>query len=220
MSLGNFQKETLTLKISKQPEHEARAQVKSKLENSNTAYVSVLVPAAHFPAVLGTESANVPGLWVWGGCSPLSTGPVCPPAVATVRGIWVLGRLLHTGQRARSPQAPTPGTWTCPAEAEGAEPGKERAGLSPPLWATSGPSRLLFFLIQMLILTSRPHCFPSIYLRPQEPGSVSHRTHSPGAFYTVIILKKVTGLLKWQQEIVTPGRRIFSYFISSLFPPK
>lgn len=65
---------------------------------------------------------------------------VClPPGCSYCRGIWVLGRRLHTGQRGRSPQAPTPGTSTCPAEAEGAEPG-QGAGRPVPttvsrLWA-------------------------------------------------------------------------------------
>lgn len=169
MSLGTFQKETLTLKISKQPEHEATSQVKSKLENSTTAYASVLVPAGPFlscaghAAAKGTESANVLGLWVRGGCSPLNTGSVCPSGCSYCQGIWVLGRRLHTGRRGRSPQAPTPGTSTCLQRQRGQSQGQKQAGPSPPRQANptaaSGPAGLLFFLIPMLMLTRRPHCF-------------------------------------------------------------
>lgn len=172
MSLGTFQKETLTPKISKQPEHEATSQVKSKLENSTTAYASVLVPRAHFPAVQGMQLPRVPSL-------PMSRvsgseeaallsapGLSAHPAVPIVRGFGFWGdacilargegllRLHHQalrhacrgrGGRARARSRP--------ARPHHCEPTRQ-----PPL----GPAGLLFFLIPMLMLTSRPIAFPSI----------------------------------------------------------
>ena len=138
MSLGAFQKETQTIKISKWLENEATAHVKSKLENSNTVYAYVLVPRAPFlswvgdAGIMGIEFRNVLGLWVWGGCSPVRSVLGADP---TVMGIRVLGRCLNTSQRERSCQALRQGAWACLAEAKvGGSNSKEKADPYLPPW--------------------------------------------------------------------------------------
>lgn len=184
MSLGTFQKEPLTLKTSKQPEHEATSQVKSKLENSTTACASVLVPAGPCPscaghaAAKGTESANVPGLWVRGGCSPLSTRSVSPSGCSYCQGnlgsgetpaYWPEGK-VSSGSNTRHFDMPCRGGgWgeeeVCRARARSRQACPHHC--QPTRQLPLGLARLLFFLIPMLMLTSRPIAFPSIQLRPQ-----------------------------------------------------
>lgn len=135
MSLGTFQKEILTLEISKQLEHEATAQVKSKLvENSNATCAYVPMPVAPFPSRAdpgcSCQGSRVcPCLGSRGLRRLLSSqhpGLPARPAVP-VRGIRVLGRRLSTGQRRGSPEAPAPGASTPLVETEvGSSQGKRR----------------------------------------------------------------------------------------------